>query len=264
MRRLLIRKSGTLYRVFGFEFKDHADGSLYIHIRSVREKEIKISYHATGRINYRGSVEYNLYSEPIFSISKPHLLCTISLAQAEELSIAPSARSDDFILDMNGNENGRVNLYVSITPPSYSYAEWETAYITYADWFALHVSGGPTPDSAMDADESRIFVPRGQFQSQLVSQEQALIFFHQKKIGKKGIINYWDPQQKCFRLIFSAPMRVPPKLTVLFDTPELEAVPLEPVTRNTATAELRFKARSPGGFLTEPAPILQIELNAEL
>jgi hypothetical protein len=59
-------------------------------------------------------------------------------------------------------------------------------------------------------------------------------------------------------------MRVPPKLNVVFAEPGLEVVLLEPVVRNTATAELRFRVRGPGRFLTNAPTITQLTLDTEL
>lgn len=271
MRRLIFRSFSTSYRALAFEFKDDKDGSFYIETSSANAPDgsggntQRVSYHATGRINYKGPIDTTTYGEPIFAISQPHLLFCVSFAELNKLSRVTDSRADDVLLDVALPDGERISLYVWITPPDALLLNPNALVVAYAEWFAIQIVPGPPPLANIELNKNRVTAPAGVFNGQQVSQEQALIFVHQKRTGVKDMLCWWETSEKpCFRLIFAVPMRVPPKLDVIFKASGLEVVSLQPCIRNTATAELRFRVRGKGGFLTEPPAIERIILDAEL
>jgi hypothetical protein len=271
MRRLIFRTPNASYRAFAFEFKDDKDGSFYIETGSAAQaggsggNTQRVSYHATGRINYNGPINTTTYGEPIFGISQSQMLFCAAFADLDELAQVTDARSDDLVLDVMVAANQRLSLYVWITPPDAGPLQADALVITYADWFAIQICPGAAPVANIVHDTNRIAAAAGRFPDQQVGQEKALIFVHQKRTGVKDLLIWWEMADKPrFRVIFSVPMRIPPKLEVTFADPSLEAVQLEPLIRNTATAELRFRVRGRGGFLTEPPAISKLALDAEL
>jgi hypothetical protein len=270
MHRLILRTPHASYRMFGLEFRDDADGSLYIETASAKQpdgsggKKLRISYHATGRINYQGVANTISYGEPIFAISQAQPLLCLSLAEIDRLPKIEAPRPDDLVIDVAVAPQGRFSLYVTMTPPDAPPLEPNALVVTYEGWFAIQIITGPPPREDIAPGINRVLALKGLFDDQQLGQEQALIFFHQKRMGVKDLLVYWEAANNRFRLIFSVPMRIPPALEILFAEPNLEAVPLEPLVRNTATAELRFKVRGPGGFLSVPPNITKLALHAEL
>jgi hypothetical protein len=86
MRRIILRSETASYRAFCFEFRQDKDGSLYIETKTAKQpdgggvKSVRISYHATGRINYAGAINETQFGEPIFAISVATSLMCLSLA----------------------------------------------------------------------------------------------------------------------------------------------------------------------------------------
>lgn len=270
MRRIIFRTDTACYRAFGFDFRQDKDGSLYIETKTAKQpddtggKRVKISYHATGRINFDGVIRKTMFGEPIYAISQPLPLICVSLASVGKLPLVSEARDDDIVYRCPTPPDQRLSLQVWITPSDSPLLQLDAAAVTYPNWFSIQLLSGPPPLANLRPDENRIVVLESPHKEQSVSQEQALISVHQKTTSTKDLLMYWDAANHCVRLIFAVPMRIPPALAVEFAEPGLEAVPLEPIIRNTATAELRFKVRGPGGFLTVQPTITKLMLDSEL
>ena len=270
MRRIILRTETAAYRAFGFDFRQDKDGSLYIETKTAKTldgsggQSVRISYHATGRINYVGAINETLFGEPTFAISKPLPLMCLSLGSVDRLPLATDRRDDDMLFRCPKPVGERLSLHLWITPSDSPLQHTDAAAVTYDGWFSIQILSGPPPKMDLRPDENRVVVLESPHKEQAVSQEKALIFVHQKTTGSNDLIMYWEAANHCVRLIFAVPMRIPPALTVEFAETGLEVVPLEPIIRNTATAELRFKVRGPGGFLTVPPTITKLMLDAEL
>jgi hypothetical protein len=68
----------------------------------------------------------------------------------------------------------------------------DTAAVTWAHWFSIQILSGPPPKSDLWPDENRVVVLESPYNEQAISQDQALIFVHQKTTGVKGLLMYWE------------------------------------------------------------------------
>jgi hypothetical protein len=269
MHRLLVRRGNIVYRMLGYEFRDHADGSFYIEIKTADREgkpgsREKISYHPTGRIKFSGPLDCVLFGEPIFAFTQLREIGYVSLADLAVLQQATDAEPGDQIFDVPESDKGRINLSFIMGPDDDAYSLEKNVTVTYPGWFRLHLV--PGADLPMDPpeDSTHISAAPTLYSHQVISQSQALIFFHQKRTGTKDTIFFWDAQSRVGRLIFAVPMRIPPALEIEFYDLALEAEPQPPVVLNTATAELRFKVRGPEGYLAQMPLFKKLALHAEL
>jgi hypothetical protein len=283
MRRILLRRSGGLYRLLQFDFHDHADGSLYIIFDRTPQdgrvftwssrmpepveieggvEKLRISYHTTGRVNFHGHTGDTIFCEPTFAITREQLLCCISIPLLERLPAKDKASSSDFVADVGDDLDGRINFLLHIAPNNFK-PEGSGVAIEYASWFKIWLQLGsliePVPDDWKD--HFITFVSQtGPFPSQPISVGNAIIAFHQKAQGTANQVAYFEPNEGIYRLIFAVEKSMPPCVNIEFVDPFIEA---EVIAINHY--QLKFRAKSPAGYVKrETLPIRSITLDARL
>lgn len=259
---------GTLIAILDREPTGRWDNKLGSFISDAPLIPFRITYHATGAIHFHGiSSPHRIFAEPLFAISAPRPLGLISLPSAAALRpFTDRLTSLDGVLTPVPDAGGRMGLSVTLFPDNH---EAITGMVLHVQkWFRLAVTPAPTPDlpDVGRADVVWHFTPnQGPFARQLVDRNQALIFVHRKLTGQQGLICYWMPTNKAYRLIFSVPMRDAPRPTIELEDPKLVAVVDEDrASGETCFSELWFRVRGPGGFLPVPVSIRRIELSADL
>jgi hypothetical protein len=267
---VLIRQDAQTYRFLAFEFRDRADGSFYlvfdreslstrftgwgndpnspVEIDNLAERRFRISYHASGQINYHRSLASRIFADAIFAISGPQTLACISVPSVDRLTRAHSIRETDVVSVIEVPAGtGRLAFHLAIVPGGVEFEVPPLAVVSYEGWFALAVSLGPLPTSIPPKYEQHVltYAPgTGKYSAQVVTQDEAVILFHQKRNQARGGMLLWEPKQGEYRFIFSVPTRVPPEFSVEFVDPKIKAE----IVRTTKS-ELRFRARGPAGYL---------------
>jgi hypothetical protein len=290
MYKILIRHKGQVYKFLNYEFQDERDGSLYIVFDRLgkgpgmnwgsrtenipttyakEDKKFKISYHPCGHVRFHniGGSPKSIHCEPIYAITKKQPLTFISLPNIESLTPTEEVENKDIIYDWPEDTTGRVTFWIELGPPNlekpYEPGNLPLAAVTYDRWFAIFVSLGVFPGHIPEGvpKEGVIrMVPDQDFVSERVTQEQAVISFHQAKHGvKHQEVTAFKPTSGEYRIVFAVPMRVPPELTVEFFDADLSAE----VTYCT-TYEVRFKVKGRGGYKKDWVPIKGFTLDAEL
>ena len=287
MYKVFIRYRDEFYRFLNFEFRDHADGSLYIvfdresrgaqridwnPLSGVRNDAIlnsnekfRISYHTTGKVNFHGTKAPPLFGEPVYSITRPQALACISVP--EPASLTPAAERDVAFhtVDLPTEAEGRLTVHLAIMPPGVNPGPGSLAVVSFEGWFGIAVLLVPLPIEIppdMALHTIKIAASHGRYTSTCVGRDEALIAFHRKHAGlpQHSMVTSWQPRTGVYRIIHSLPMRLPPRPTIRFKTPGLEAC----VDRVTCS-ETCFRVRGPGGFIkSHPEPITSVELSAEL
>jgi hypothetical protein len=241
-----------------FEFRDRADGSFYlvfdreslstrftgwgndpnspVEIDNLAERRFRISYHASGQINYHRSLASRIFADPIFAISGPQALACISVPSVDRLTRAHSIRETDVVsvIDVPAGTGG-LAFHLAIVPEGFEFEVPPLAVVSYEGWFALAVSLGPLPASIPPNYEQDVltYAPAtgkytyapgtGKYAAQVVTQDEAVILFHQKRNKARGGTPLWEPKQGEYRFIFSVPTRVPPEFSVEFVDPKIKA-----------------------------------------
>jgi hypothetical protein len=292
VHKILICHKGQLYKFLNWEFQDDRDGSLYIvfdrigkgpgttwgsrtgNIPTTYAKEdenakFRISYHPCGHVRFHNiaGTRKSIHCEPIYAITGKQPLAFISIPNVESLALAEQTEDKDAIFDWPDQAAGRVTFWIELGPSAlekpFESNNPPLAAVTYDPWFTLFISLGilpiPLPENVSAQAVIKV-VPDEDFVTERVSQEQAVIAFHQRKHGvKHQAVTEFKPVSGVYRIVFAVPMRVPPKLTVEFFDADLSAE----ITHCT-TYEVRFKVKGRGGYNNEWVPIKGFTLDAEL
>lgn len=226
-----------------------------------RPKRKKISYHASGRINYHNTNHPPNYCEPISEISQLNLLQIYSVPSIEKLDQIDNLNEDDCIFEPEIKE-GRIDFCLYLAP-------WDTLIninhvaVRYKNMFSLIISAQhPNSEWTKGLDNHFITVaPKtGFYTEQKISNEQALISFHQMLHSTKNIIVYSPNREGIYKIIFAVPMRRAPDMSIeLHD----ENYNCEIVSANTAVVTFKVRDKHKNVIKTE-MPIKSILASAEL
>jgi hypothetical protein len=288
--RVLLDWGEHLHRFLSVTFNDGpaGDGSLYLTLDRVSRRrwdpatdapltcedlgkypelpKLKLSYHATGRIHLSGlsgGREVRRYGEPTFAVSQPLPLFVVSIPGPRALdSFEEAVSATDFVAKPleAGRERSSFDLW--ILPDRDDAVPIGALVVKYEGWFRIAVVASPNHPPLQPGAELAVItmVPdQGLFPRQVLDRHQALGFFHRKITGSQGIVSYWNPNKHEFRVIFAVPMRVPPRLEVDLEDPNLR-VDIVRVTES----EARFVVVGPGGRLSSPPRLVKIIADSEL
>src|SRR5262249_7045652 len=139
------------------------------------------------------------------------------------------------------------------------------AKIQYPLYSLIVEQGSATIEiEAADSDAFLYMAPtHGRFDNRLWDKAKAEVFYHHMVNGTRDLLVYPPNDNGEYQIICSTVMRIPPKLTVEFNNPSLEAVQLE----DQHSHKVKFRIRSRGGFVKNADLrhlIRSIELNSEL
>jgi hypothetical protein len=290
MRKILIRHQNQIYKFLNWEFHDDRDGSLYIVFDRVgkgpgmtwssrtgnvpveyerEDQKFKISYHPCGHVRFHNIAgrPKSIHCEPIYAITRKQPLSFISIPGITSLELADETEEADVFCDWVANATERVTFWVELGPPDletpFEPSNGPLVGVTYDRWFTIFISIGPSPFSIPEGvpDQAIIrMVPDQDFFTERVSQEQAVINFHQARAGvQHEAITSFQPNSGVYPIIFAVPMRIPPKLMVDFYDGDLRAEVI-----HCTTYEARFRVKGPGGYKNQWVPIKGFSLDAEL
>jgi hypothetical protein len=291
MYKILIRQDDKIYKFLNWEFQDNRDGSLYIVFDRLRrgpgmawnsragnilttyaqedeQQKFRISYHPCGHVRFHNiaGTRKSIHCEPIYAITKKQPLAFISIPKVASLDPAEQTRDKDVIFDWPENTTGRVTFWIELGPlrlqNPFEQKNLPLAAVSYDPWFTIFISLGlfpiPVPEGVSEEMILKV-VPDEDFVTKRISQEEAVIAFHQARRGvRHEAVTEFKPTSGVDRIIFVVPMRVPPQLTVEFFDSNLSAE----VIRCT-TYEVRFKVKGPTGYIKEWVPIKGFTLDAD-
>ncbi len=264
--RVLLGWRGKLYRLLNVESAER-DGSLSVSIRQKRQIH-HITLHQSGRINFKGA-EKTVYIEPLVALTRPfgfYRYRVPSVPALDEFKKALAA--DDAVLEVKADE---VVSFVLIISPKGSFPELPgSVRLTYVDSYAFTVAVEPerwVVDARHENDFVRMWPTKGYFTRQQMSEEDALVKFHQIKIKTHGSVLYEPNGAGEWMLVFSIAMRVAPRVKIEMADSSLHVTDQD-VTRDPRSERVmvRFKVRrrKTREVIKIPAEIRSIELDSEL
>ncbi len=297
-QKIIIRTSSGSYKLGGYSFEEKLDGSFYVFlnregksrkswtynlddIQNYTEKKVfqskttKISYHSSGRINYqKDSInQHVIFSEPLTAITGQFTLFTYSIPKLNKLDkYKETIKSSDLVIDLLDESMERLNFSVIIAPWNIL-IKGALAYssVRFFDLFSVHIvvdrDAIPIPDI-----KKQLFITLspsiGIFENQQISEAQALLDFHHHVNKNRGLIIYSPNKEGIYTCIFSVEMRIPPKLTVMFEAQNLFAEQIGKPTKSYVKFKA-FRLKKVNGidkkfFIKKEEPIKSIMLDSEL
>jgi hypothetical protein len=292
--RLLVVHAGQRYRFLNIDSSTR-DGSLVITVRREGESRItyqwgtrpevqtpvqaelppgrlknkKITIHQSGRINFH-DIGRSIYIEPLTAITKTTCIYRYRIPKISRLTpfnSAPAAEDCDFDLNTLADESLSFSLFVGPTNVASNTHAVKLAYLSrYALLIALDTETYIPPSDFLE--HFVILKPEsGTVGSQVMSEDQALIAYHQALNETKELVIYGPNGAGVWQVVFAVPMRIAPKMTVEFDDLTLY-VDEEDIERDlrVATAMVKFKVRSRAtkAVVKTPVAFRSISLDAEL
>jgi hypothetical protein len=283
-RSVFIEKDGAYYKFINCKIEPN-DGSFYVTLfrdgensessifnskeltpvavvhDSPRKKLARISYHSSGCVLYRHTEIGSNYFEPISMLTKPNVFAAWSIPEIEKLDKVDSIEEEDFVINING-VNGRTEFTLMVAPWQQE-IEGEQFAIRYEGLLSLIVI--PTiPSVPISPELSNHFITlalsAGSYQQQAMESDQALIKYHQKLQQTRDLIIYSPNKAGICTLITAVPMRIAPKVKVLFHDPSYR---MELVSSKNNVVKFKVKNQH-DHVVKQEAPIKGIELCSEL
>lgn len=221
-----------------------------------------VNYHENGRKIFIGPLTRITALVPIYGYRVP-CLDRLDLHQSE-------VEKGDVVFDLSDLDSGPTSFSVLIGPKDLALPGQGLKLTHEAEGYALFISLERIPFEVPGDYECQFttFTPEvGAFGRQQMTEEQALLAYHQAITGSTGLILYRPNGEGVIRLIFSVPMRVAPNFRVKLVDPELQVIEQD-VSRERRSEKvmLKFKVRNrrTHEVIREEVAIHSIELDARL
>lgn len=265
--RVLVGWRGKLYRFLSVESAAR-DGSLSVAIHEKRQTH-HITLHQSGQINFKGTRQ-TVYIEPLIAMTKPFGFYRYRVPKVSALNeFTKKPDADDAVLELK--EAGDAISFVFVISPKGGLPEFPgSVSVTYVESYTLTVAVEPkrwVVDARREKDFVRMWPTKGHFTLQQMSEEGAIVKFHQVKLKTHGAVLYEPNGAGEWMLVFTVPMRVAPSVKIEMTDPSLHVTDQD-VTRDARSERVmvRFKVRrkKTAEIIKTPAKIRSIELDSEL
>lgn len=250
-KHVILNFKGIMYKILSFELNSN-DGSLYLKVL----KNVEIHYHSSGQINYKLTQgKHTIFCDPISNITKDFYLLWVESLPINKLTLMEKIGENDFCIDYNGSN--LINMKVMITPLINNV---DGHHIEFYRLFKLVIQ---MEDMFFTQVDCVYFIPSvGLYPKIIVQPEQSLIDFHQRIQNHQDIIIYEPNNEGVIRIIHSTPMRIPPRLTIIFNDRTLVA---EQIMNKPSVSMTRFIVKDQYGNKAKlNISIDTIELDSEL
>lgn len=201
-------------------------------------------------------------AEPLINVTQNFWSASVVTPEFERLEPHMMAtRADDFILPLRSSNSVRAQFDFCISAfgsPITTYG-WERGHFLWPNFYTLNliVSDQPIPAGPSSENGFWFITPRkGLFKEQQISEESALISYHQRKHSYPGPIMYGPDQEGAYRLIFPVPALTEPR--IITNVAKL-GLTLEIMEVTRARASFRFRNRD-GAVVKTPPEFERVEL----
>ena len=229
---------GKRYLFFSF-WLNFSDGSLYIGLGNTRKKFI--SFHSTGRANYRGfnsasKASLVRYFDPLCRATTQNSFFAITITALENLELATGSLDEESFIFEVPIQRLPITFDFQICPSSYV-LQSPGFYIQFRNLFSLIVVCGKNrePDNLFP-NVGFFFYPG--YQNQAVDKHTALVEFHQRLHDTSGEILYSRNSEGIYTLVFARPKVRPPNAQIFLGDPTYKA---EIVSATESAIRFRIK-----------------------
>jgi hypothetical protein len=186
-------------------------------------KIVKVSYHASGVVNYHNLSNDRIYNEPLFDVNSEFCFITYLVRDIDSL-IAGDAGSEDVLLSLPPKYADAYYAFSFLIRPTQAQSGIE---ITFASGlFTLAVEVGIVPPPEGEAKMPFYYLTPSTGLAKCPLGQNACILFHQRLNGTSDIIIYDPNSSGIYTMIFDEQRRSIPKKEVLLKLtdPDHEAV----------------------------------------
>jgi hypothetical protein len=272
---------GVVYDFARFEFHYGHDGSFYLFFagrdspakksivsrhgseaKEVVSRTFKLSYHASGQINFDGPRFPSIFADPLAAMTTPQLLV---YQQIPDLQRLPDAR-------LKANQENIISFPDDITQP-FAIEFWIAPFESFAptpevlfacgfeDMFRLELIGSPSAFNKVDLAEAfvRAIPVQGVREHRAMAIDDAAAAFHARATGSTASVLSLGEGR--YRYYFFPAMRRCPRVRT-----ESQADGVECRIENATPYFVQFRLMGPNGGIDTDEPLSQVRfsLDAEL
>lgn len=260
-----LKRAGQSSNYFSWDYPTSPRSKKINRNFGTRQKLKKISYHSSGMIIFNELSGGPIFCEPVACVTRFFSLLRICIPETNRLDLCASApKDDDFTIPLSSFWDGRWDLEISISPWD---MEIPISGVTYSFRFEGLLSINFTLSDHVWIPEKGFqnyfiyYTPSvGIFDKKKLEEDAALILFHQKQQNKKGILIYPPNNTGITMVVFSVPMRIPPKVHIEYREVGFK---IEEISKTTAMLKFKLKNRH-GHYVKEQKVMKLIELDSEL
>ena len=267
---LTLRRDGTNDFRVAWSNRPNDDVPKHIAFKTPREKNQKVTIHQSGRINFPDLRDHPIYIEPLAYISKPFAFLAYRIPCITALSeFSRNPDGEDIVIDLSTCSDTAQSFELVIGPNDYM-PGGNAVRIEYLHRYALSIvlHEAPLP---ITAGYEKYFTTHsvgiGLFPQQQLTEDAALISFHQTLHNTNKLIIYAPNLEGIWQIVFSVPTRIAPKATIEPADPNLcVEVADQSIDKRVNKAQLKFKVKNKqsGKVIMEIISFKKIELCAEL
>jgi len=249
-------------------------------IENKKDKKIKISYHPTGCIHYKATSNKFIYSESLLDIHHNFCFAFYSIPSVDKLDTISNRNAKScIIIDLctDIQFNHRTTFSLTIAPNNSNeigfskidyISEGFTVILNIENFSFIHLNCIKNSFVFMAPESSlqnlQTFIPTRDFiqNNKSYNEQWALIKYHQKVNSTMNLIIYDQDNENRYRVVFSVPMRIPPRIEIVFNNP-LYSIKCEECEHTY----LLFKVIDGDGNVVNDSNLVQIVniiLNAQL
>lgn len=266
---ITVRRDGESRVTYRWGTRPEVETPVQAELSPGRLKNKKITIHQSGRINFQ-DIGRSIYIEPLTAITKAACIYRYRIPKISRLTpydSSPAVEDCDFDLSALADESLSFSLFVGPTNVASNTHAVKLAYLSrYALLIALDTETYIPPSDSLEHFVT-LKPESGIVGSQVMSEDQALIAYHQALNETKELVIYGPNGAGVWQVVFAVPMRIAPKMTIELDDPTLY-VDEEDIERDSrvATAMVKFKVRNRAtkAVVKTPVAFRSISLDAEL
>lgn len=230
----------------------------------------KFTCHTTGQINRHidGAAKPEIiYGEPLFDLTQPQVVGFYSIPRVTKLDKFSPNPSKDFVgtIDISNDADGRFSFLITLLPNDYLPSPRDSIQLIY-ELYTLQIS--PYDQLVPDEMQNHFIVGSpniGSSDHRRIDIPSAELSFYKKVLcGGTPIF-----RERCgsYLMLAEVSMRVPPVLTVKFDSPKFYAEQIDITGSAPITHKVRFWIKDKGGRSKKEdlrKHILSVMLDAEI
>jgi hypothetical protein len=259
VRAVYLSIDKNVYYFFSYDTNPN-DGSLYLFLGS--KKQRRISYHSTGRVNYKkiprlpDSLDHSFF-EPLYQTTAKNIFFSLKMTSHEKLDpFRGTVKEEDFVFQIPFVT--RTMSFHFVVLPASSSIDSSGFSLRFGNLFSLMVlcEGNDVSDEIFP---NFGFSQNYGLEKQAIDKDTALISFHKRANNANNSILYSCNAEGDYKLIFETPMFRPPDVSVRFANPghRIEKI-------FCSKSMLRFKVKDESNQTIKDAAIIELALDARL
>ena len=267
---LIVRREGVSNTGASWSTRPGGHDPEQIYFEEPRSKNKRVTIHQSGRVNHHEN-GHTIFIEPLSRTTAVFRIYRYRVPALLKLDLhTEGTAEDDVVFDLSDMDEGPASFSVFVGPKDFGPLGRAIKLAYDAEGYSVTISVDAinfVVPSGYEDHFTTLTPERGPFLEQQMTEDKAMVSYHQALTGFDGPIMYQPNGEGCIRLIFPVPMRIAPKFKIELVDSELY-VSDQDVHRDKRSEKvmLKFKIRHrrTGQIVRRGVAVKSIELDAEL